>query len=189
MRSDDRIGRTNHDSGYINQYDIRKLSKGIIVAHSNHISDIKNSEEKFLYIAPQIGIREGIRFKGEETLILEDVLNGKTYEKILFYAYSDIDKHGADTVLDEETYQDWYVISNLSTVTVRIPVPLGAIVPKGIKGIISGGRCLSADCYVSSAIRMNRDMYRLGKLNLAAAMCIQSGKDILEIDYDELNNV
>ncbi len=183
------IYRSYHDSGYGNQYNANTLSQNIIEAHSSHITSLKKDNLLFLYLAPQIGFREGLRFEGEETLTFEDILTAKEFEKTLFYAYSDIDKHGCDTVMEDRLYQDWWVVSNLSTVTAKIGVPLGAIIPKGIKGIFSAGRCLSLDCYASSAVRMIRDMYRLGECEgIAAAMCVKESKDLLDIDYLKLRS-
>jgi hypothetical protein len=177
----------NRDSGYCNQYNAYEFSRRIIEAHSHNTFILKDDGRKMLYVASKIGVREGIRFEGEEKLSLSDVLEDRETDKTLFYAYSDVDKHGHDTAVDTEIYQDWWVISNLATVTVKIPLPLGAIVPKGLKGILSNGRCLSVDGYVSAAIRMNRDMYRLGEAEgVAAAMSVLTGKDVLEIEYPKL---
>jgi hypothetical protein len=56
----------------------------------------------------------------------------------------------------------------------------------GISGLITAGRCFSVDTYALGAVRMNRDMYRMGEcIGVAAAMAIKDGTDILSIDYDE----
>lgn len=184
---DGRYDSLNRDHGYCNQYDAYAFSKKIIEAHSHNTDCVNNPNRNVLYVAPQIGVREGYRIEGEETLTLSDVLEAKDPEKTLVYAYSDVDKHGHDNAVDTDLYQDWWVVSNLATVTAKIPVPLGAVVPKGKKGIFSCGRCLSVDGYVSAAVRMNRDMFRLGEAEgVAAAMCVKSGKELLEIDYNAL---
>ena len=104
---------------------------------------------------------------------------------MLFYAYSDLDKHGHDLALDEELFQNWWCVSNLSTVTVNIPVPMGAVVPRGLSGIVSACRCLSVDSYASSAVRMIRDMFRLGEcVGIACAEAVAMDRDLLDIDYD-----
>lgn len=176
------LTRTNFDSGYVDQYDNENLSKGILFAHSHH-SQLQKDDGQFLYAAPLIGVREGLHFEGMEKLTLEDVLAQKPWEDTLLYAYSDIDKHGKDLAFDEKTYQDWFMLSNLSTVAMKIPVPLGCLLPKGVEGLIATGRCLSADSYVASAIRMNRDMYRLGEAcGVAAALAAKSGVKLSEVD-------
>ena len=173
----------NTDSGFVNQYDARELSHKIVCAHANTISHLHRGE--FLGIASHTGIREGLTFEGEDTLHYADILLDRPPEKVLFYAYSDLDKHGHDHALDDELFQNWWVISNLSTVTANIPIPFGCVVPKGISGIVTAGRCLSCDSYAQSAVRMNRDMFRMGEcVGVAAAMAVRSQKNVLEIDYD-----
>ena len=188
-RPDGSLGRTNFDSGYVNQYRAEELSRAILDAHAHH-SKALGDEERFLYAAPMIGVREGLHFEGEGTLTLEDILAQKEYPDTLLYAYSDIDKHGKDLAFDEITYQDWYAVSNLSTVAVRIPIPLGCIIPKGVSGFLSTGRCLSMDSYAASAVRMNRDMHRLGEAcGMAAVLALSKGGRAAEIDVPRLQSL
>jgi len=184
LDAEGRYRYNNSDSGYCNQYEAADFSKKIIDAHAarRHMPE-RNS--RLVSMAPVCGVREGVRYKGEETLRYEDIFLGNKPEKVLFYAYSDIDKHGHDLAIDDELYQNWWVISNLSTLTVRIPVPFGAVVPKDLCGIVTAGRCLSIDSYSSSAVRMNRDMFRMGEcVGVASAMAVKSECDFLDIDYD-----
>ena len=176
----------NSDSGMVDQYDSRAYSRAIIRAHANAAKHIggESGTEQFLSVALRTGVREGLRYEGEEVLTCTDVLSGKEAERVLFYAYSDLDRHGHDRALDDEFCQDFWVIAGLATVAIRIPVPLGAVVPRGIRGFVTAGRCFSTDTYVSSAVRMNRDMFRMGEcVGYAAAAAIREGVDFLDIDY------
>lgn len=175
------------DNGYVNQYDDEEFSNAIIRAHASHLKTLDEAA-RFLYLAPLIGVREGCLFEGEQTLALEDVLtNNKMPENVLLNCFSDVDKHGSDMAFDEEIYQDWFVNCNMSTCTVFISIPVGSIVPKGWKGVITTGRCLSMDSYVNSAIRMNSDMFRCGEAcGVLAAMAISHGRDPMAVPYQEL---
>ena len=174
----------NTDSGYTDQYDSADFSKKVIFAHANSARHVKN--EQFMGVALNTGIREGLTFEGEEKISYEDIVYGRVPEKTLFWAYSDLDRHGYDRALDEELFQNWWVISNLATIAIRIPVPMGAVVPKGIKGIVTAGRCHCCDTYSQSAVRMNRDMFRMGEcVGHGCAMAVKQNKDFLDIDYPE----
>lgn len=174
----------NNDSGLVNHYCASEFSEKIITAHANF--DYALTEGEFVNLALQTGIREGLTFDGEEEVKYDDILLNKHSEKTLFYAYSDLDRHGSERATDEETFQNWWVISNLSTVTVNIPIPMGSVVPKGIKGLVTAGRCISCDTYLQSAVRMNRDMFRMGEcVGVAAAMASLNNKDFLNINYNE----
>ena len=174
----------NDDSGYINQYNEEAFSESIIRAHANAEKFLKKGE--FLSLPTQAGIREGLSFLGEDTLRYTDLCFGNFSDKPMFYAYSDLDKHGHDRALDDDIYQTWMTVANLATVTVNIPVPFGCVIPKGIDGLITAGRCLSIDTYALGAVRMNRDMHRMGEcIGVAAAMAVKGGfTDIREVDYD-----
>ena len=173
----------NKDAGRINQYDSRDFSAKTMLAHKDLAKVIDSGE--FLDVASHTGVREGVSFEGEDTLQYADIIYGRCDKKILFWAYSDLDRHGYDRALDEELFQNWWVISNLATVTARIPVPLGSVVPKGVKGLVCAGRCLSADTYAQSAVRMTRDMFRMGEcVGTAAALAAKADVNFLDIDYE-----
>lgn len=174
----------NGDSGHVNQYDEFDFSKKIISARASAKKYFK--EAKFISLASYAGIREGLTFEGEEVLTYKEFVLRKETDRTLFYIYSDLDKHGYDRAVDVEGFQDWWVISNLSTVAVNAPIPMGAVVPKGLKGIITAGRCLSADCYTQGAVRMNKDMFRMGEcIGVACSMAVKSNVDFLSIDYNK----
>lgn len=172
----------NADSGFANQYEPYEFSKKIVYAHANALKYVENCE--FLGVAPMTGVREGISFEGEETLCFEDIVSRKKARKPLFYAYADFDRHGKGTALDDEIFQNWTYISNLSTVTARIAVPMGCIMPRGFSSIVTVGRCISGDTYARSAVRMIRDMSRMGEcVGILCAMATKENVEISEVDY------
>ena len=174
----------NNDSGITDHYDITDFSEKTIMAHANAVNLLKN--EEIVNCALHTGIREGLSYEGEDSVSYKNLLLNKQPEKILFWAYADLDRHGSLRAIEEEMFQNWWVISNLSTVTLKIPVPMGSVVPKDIKGLLTAGRCLSCDTYSQSALRMNRDMFRMGEcIGVAAAMAVSEGVDFLEIDHQK----
>ena len=175
----------NSDSGYLDQYDPADFTRGTLAAHARFSGRMRREENvRLISLAAMTGVREGMRFEGEEFLRYPAVLAGKKPTDPLLYVMSDLDKHGHDLALDEEEYQDFWCICNLSTVTIRFALPRGVVVPKGIAGLLSCCRCLSLDSTLSSAVRMNRDMYRLGEcVGLGAALAVKAGCDFLEVPY------
>ncbi|MBE6643260.1 MAG: FAD-dependent oxidoreductase [Ruminococcaceae bacterium] len=173
----------NNDSGIMDHYNCKDFSAKTIIAHAD-LSHIL--EEEIVNCALHTGVREGLSYEGEDTLKHEDLLFGKCSDKVLYWAYSDLDRHGNLRAAEDDIFQNWFVISNLSTVVISIPVSLGSVVPKNIKGLVTAGRCLSFDTYIQSAVRMNRDMIRMGEcVGVAAAMAALSGVDFLDIDYEK----
>ena len=183
-----RISRTNHDSGFVNQYDPFELSKGILHAHASQLLDeFKNRDEKVLFLAPFIGIREGQIIEAEKIIRINDAIACKSEKEPLFYAYADFDKHGKDNALESEELQDWYVASNLSTVNISVPVTLLSLIPKGFKSIMVAGRHLGQDHNVAALIRMKRDMQKCGEsAGVCAALAAKKGVQPVDVPYEEI---
>ena len=174
----------NEDAGHVNQYDNRDFSQKIVYAHRTAVKYFSRGD--YLSLATRTGLREGVSYTGEQTLKYSDVILNTPPQKILFWAYSDLDRHGNDRAIDEELFQSWWVVSNLATIAMRIGVPLGSVVPKGIKGFATAGRCFSCDSYSQSAVRMIRDMFRMGECvgALSSLACEKDG-DLMAIDYQK----
>ncbi len=176
------------DMGYINQYDDKDFSDKIIKAKA------KMSKKNFLRTmstASAAGIREGLLFDGEEKLTLEDIIYERKCENPLLYIESDVDRHGRDYALGNDLFKDWYIHSNMGTTSLKFPLPIGSIIPRNKKGFITACRCTSTDTYVASAVRMLKDMYRLGECaGVAVSMAIAENKNsIADVDNKKLTDV
>lgn len=175
-----RLVRTNYDSGYIDPYDDRSFSKEIIWGQAAHVGTYEDINDRLIYTAPQVGIREGRCFKGEQTLSLCDILENRACDDTLCIACSDVDRHGEDHAFDDKDYQDWFVICNLSLIAFKISISLGALVPQGWKRLFTAGRSISLEGHAAAAVRMNRDMYRIGECaGIAAALTLKAGENSL----------
>ena len=172
----------NRDAGPIDQYDGRDFSAKAIRARAE--CSFAGDPRQLIDMPLHVGVREGLSFTGVDCLTTHDVLLGKAPSRVLFYAYSDLDRHGRDRSMADEVVQDWCLISNLSTVTVRVPVPLGAVAVRDIRGLVTAGRCICADPNMQGTVRMVRDMQRMGEcVGVAAAISISDGCDFCDVDY------
>ncbi|MCK9478468.1 MAG: FAD-dependent oxidoreductase [Firmicutes bacterium] len=178
---------TNFDSGYMKQCDPQQLSSGIIISHAAHLNRKGDKGSHPLYFAPLIGVREGRRVEGEETVTLPEFFDDKMTKQPVFYAYADLDKHGLDFALDSEILQDWAIASNLGAVNISIPIPMGSFIPKGYDGLLVAGRCMSFDRDISSCVRMMRDMQKTGEVAAAIAdISIKTGCALRDVPYGDL---
>ena len=174
----------NRDAGPIDQYDGYDFSAKAIRARAE--CTFAGDPRQIIDMPLHVGVREGLSFTGVDRLTTADVLLGNTPLRILFYAYSDLDRHGRDKSMADEVVQNWSVISNLSTVTVRVPVPLGSVAVRDVSGLVTAGRCISADPNMQGTVRMVRDMQRMGEcVGVAAAISVADGCDFCDIDYDK----
>ncbi len=179
---------SNEDCGYINPYDRLDCAQKLIDTMTQpHYLKSRYAEQPFLLPASLMGVRESARIVGEETLSFADFAQGKNCPNPLFYAHSNLDNHSKDVAFESDLQIEWNTVANLFGVNFSIPVPAGALIPKGYKGILVGGRCLSSDHELASCVRMNTDMQKCGEA--AAAMAYLSVRDhisLREVPYNEL---
>lgn len=185
------ITRTNHDSGYMNQYDPFELSQGILQAHASQmLEEFSDEAKRVLFLAPFIGIREGRIIEAEKNITMRDVLAQQPEPEPLFYAYSDFDKHGKDHALETEELQDLYVAANLSTSVFSVPVSIHSMIPRGYQGILAAGRHLGMDHDVASAVRMQRDMQKCGEsAGIYAALAAKLGVAPAAVPYETVKGL
>jgi hypothetical protein len=183
-----RVNWINFDSGCTDQTDGEALSRTIVFSHSRHLEErYEDGKQRMLYLAPLLGIREGRLIEGEETIRLDDFFADRVTDQPLFYAYADIDKHGRDHAFEPEELADWFVGGNLGAINVTVPVPLGAMIPRGFGGLMAAGRCLAVDHGLSTCVRMNRDMQKCGEAAATAAwLAIENGVSVMDVPYEQL---
>jgi hypothetical protein len=177
------------DNGYINPNDGRMFSDQVLNTYTQKmfLRDHFDIDNYYSVISSQVGIREGRRIVGEESVSLEDFSEGKMTDKPVFYAYSHIDTHGIEHPFEEKTYIEWCIVSRLKMLLFSVPVPKGALIPKGYQGILAAGRCIAVDHDISSCVRMKRDMQKCGEAASALAyISIQEGVDAVDVSYDKL---
>lgn len=185
------ITRTNHDSGYVNQYDPFQLSQGILQAHASQLlEEFSDEKKRVMFFAPFIGIREGRIIDGEKNIVIDEVIAGMKEEETLFYAYCDFDKHGKDHALETDSLQDLYIAANLSTACFTVPVTLRSMTPKGFKGLLVAGRHVGMDHDVASLLRMQRDMQKCGEsAGVAAALAAAEGVAPDQVPYNRIKAI
>lgn len=185
------ITRTNHDSGYVNQYDPFELSQGILQAHASQLlEEFSDEKKRVLFFAPFIGIREGRIIDAEKNITIDEVIGGLQEEEPLFYGYCDFDKHGKDHALETDALQDLYVAANLSTVCFTVPVTLHSMTPKGSRNLLVAGRHVGMDHDVASLLRMQRDMQKCGEAaGVVAALAALDGTEPQQVPYSRIKGI
>lgn len=177
------------DNGYIDPCDSNNFSRTILNTYTQKMFLWDNARSRSYYpvIAPLAGIRAGRRIIGEENVTLKDFSEGRVTDKPLFYAYSHIDTHGIEHAFEGKLYIEWCIVSRLKMLVFSVPIPKGALIPKGYKGILAAGRCIGVDHDISSCVRMKRDMQKCGEAASALAfLSVRDNVDALDVGYDHL---
>lgn len=183
------VYHTNCDFGRVDQRNDRQLSEALIFSRAYEMSD-ERRKLKFMLHMPLIGVREGRRIVAEETVTMQDVLDGNATKEPMFYSYADFDKHGWDIAFDGETLGDWTVGANLNAYNVTVAVPFRSVIPSDIDGIIVPCRGLGVDRDVASCVRMVIDMKKIGEAGAdIATIAIKHGCRLRDIPYGELRDM
>jgi glycine/D-amino acid oxidase-like deaminating enzyme len=92
-----------------------------------------------------VGVRETRRVRGDHTLTAEDVLGARKFEDAIARSTYPIDIHnpeGHGTRLERVPAGDWYEI------------PLRCLLPRGVEGLLTSGRCISGTHEAHSSYRV-----------------------------------
>ena len=184
------VAGSYQDVGNVNQYDPAELGKTILHSSTTplHLPERFDDELRInLGTATWLGIREGYRIVGEECVRLSDLLKMNLTREPLFYDYANIDNHGKDASLEDRAYRDWIDVCALWDCYVSLPVPAGALIPAGYRGLLVAGRCLSVDHSAAALIRMKDAMQKSGEAAaLMVTEALKAGVDVRELPYEVL---
>lgn len=179
----------NFDAGCLDQTCAAELSEILLHSPSVHLyDDYSVLPRRLLAPADLPGIREGRRIVGRRQVVFADFLAGHLDDsETIDYVYSNLDSHTKDFALESENYQDWIIASSMWGPELVIPVPLGALFPVGVTGLIAAARHLGVDHDFGHAVRMNAGMGRVGECaGILAFLAKRQGCLPDAVAYDQL---
>lgn len=178
------------DNGYVDAIDPFDLSDQITASalSPTHLKTRYSGQNDYFRIAPLLGIRESCHIAGEAVVTLADILEDRVTAEPVFWAHSNLDNHGIDLAWESSLLQDWSVSAGLWGMKLKVPIPLGALIPEGREGLLVAGRCLAVDHDLASCVRMKRDMQKCGEAAAAAAyIAIRDRLSLRDVPYGELS--
>lgn len=129
------------------------------------------------YIAP----RETRHIVGDVRLTLTDQLRMKMWPDVVNIAFSNHDIKGQST-------SDWIRLG-LIPPNLEVEIPLRALTPQGIDGLLVTGKAISATHDALPAIRMQADLENLGCVcGVTAALAVQRGTSPRRVPLQELQS-
>jgi hypothetical protein len=125
--------------------------------------------------AHQIGIRESRHIVGDYLLTGEDLIASKRFDDVVCLGGYHLDIHTPDH-------------KGLNTRKVSTyEIPFSCLVPKGLDGMLLAGRPISATHEAMSSTRVIPiQMAQAEAVGVAAALCVEQGKAVRELDIREL---
>lgn len=140
-----------------------------------------------LNIAPQIGVRDTRRIKGEYTLTRTDVINGVRFDDRIGRFVSQIDIHRSDK---EKSEFYWVRAEENTAAGYDFDIPYRSLIPQGVDGLIVAGRAISATREAHGAVRFMPACMVTGQAaGTAAALASQSGSHPRSVDVEKLQTL
>jgi hypothetical protein len=139
------------------------------------------SESVLLTSGTQIGVRESRRIKGDVVLNEKDILSCRKFPDSIARGTYCIDIHSVKDGdpfggMTDIPYNDYYTI------------PYGALLPQGIKNLITAGRPISSTHIAHGAHRVMPICTSVGEgAGTAASLAIESGFDFRNVDINILH--
>jgi len=134
-----------------------------------------------LQVAEQVGIRESRRIMGDHILSGKEALEGRHFEDTVGYCGATVDVHSVQG--EEATYMRSIDKGGAYQVPYRILLPLG------VEGLLTSGRCVSADRIAIGSIRQQAGCLVTGQAaGTAAALAVERGTTPRKVPVADLQS-
>lgn len=184
------LAMLNFDAGYVDPDDVTDMSRARRLGLRRLWKDAWTADERWTYIAPHLGLRQGRQIIGDYQLTLRDEIAGARFPDVVVYAKAHYDNHFYDYENESDTAAVWvWLLGQWRTLT-GCEVPYRCLLPRGIEGLVIGCRALSLTQDAHYQFRMQRDMQRVGiAAGIAAALAARGGVTPRAINVPELQAI
>lgn len=157
-------------------------------AHYPRLYDYYEEDNRTLFLGEIFGMRDGHRIVADEMITFADYATGYRTKEPVFYAASQVDDPNFDIANGEEVAQDWKLISGLDGYGITLGIPLGALLPKNMEGILVAGKGLGIGHDLQGCVRMRWDMEHSAEAAaVAASLAIAQKTTPRCLDYTVLS--
>ena len=126
--------------------------------------------------AAELGIRESRRMLGMTILTGEDIANARYADEQIAVCANSVDIH-------RESWGEYQTYSSEK----NYYIPLSCLVSRDRRNLLAAGKCLSADTYAFSAVRVMPPCFAMGEaVGTLAALAVKEGCSPWEISCAEV---
>jgi len=190
LSEDGKLLITNFDAGYCDPTDAVDLTRARRRALAHYWRDRFEADNRLLYVAPILGIRNSRLILGDYVITLADEMAGRQFPDVVAYAYSHFDNHGFDYENESDEAMVWvWLLGNWGR-RIGCEVPYRALLPRGVEGLVMACRALSMTHDAHNQLRMQRDLQRVGEAaGVAAALAARKGVAPRQVPVEEIQRV
>lgn len=167
-----------HDADSTNSQTVTEANlagrKGVLKKLRQNLK--KHKGLQMMHLQPETSFRESYRIQGEAFITEADFVSGKMYEESICNSFYPIDLHTGGKLVGKKLKPG-----------IVPTVPLGALIPAGMKNIMVAGRCVSSDRLANSALRVQASCMAMGQAaGAAAALAVEKQTSPGAVPLDDL---
>ena len=177
----------NFDAGYCDSDDVFDVTRARRDALQHYRRERYDAENRVLFIAPILGIRQGRQIEGEYTLTLGDETLEREFDDVIAYAMSNFDNHARDYASESDEAVIYCYLLDQPRGNYGSEVPFRCLLPRRVENLLVACRGVSLTQNAHYQMRMMRDMQRIGEAaGVAAALCSILDRDPRELPTREV---
>lgn len=172
------LAELNFDSGWVNAADVGDMTRARLIG-LEQLSELAGTfdGERIVAVAPMVGVRQARQIDTDYVLSLDDLIQRREFADAATQVGAHFDNHMLDYELESRDAIFWVWCAHQWRTPVASQLPLRSLRPKGLSNVLLACRALGVSRDAHHAIRMMRDMQRLGEAagSVAAASIGLSG--------------
>ncbi|MFA9476689.1 FAD-dependent oxidoreductase [Phycisphaerales bacterium AB-hyl4] len=177
----------NFDAGWCDPTDPEDLTRARVQGIQQYLLDRYDNLERPTYIAPAIGLRQGRQIKTDYILQLDDLIQRRSFEDRIGYTGCHYDNHAVDFEFESDEALFWIWLCRNWRTPMACEISYRMLLPRGLDNVWLASRCVGVSQDAHHAMRMQRDMQRIGEASgYAAALSSQHGLASRAVPLDQL---
>lgn len=173
----------NFDAGWTDPTDCEDFSRARLQGVAQHWRERWTDEDRPFAISPLPGIRQSRRIVTDYTLTFRDLVDRSRFDDKIGEAESIADTHSVDYEFEHDEAVFFYWVCRLFRHRLRTGLPYRMLLPRGLGNVWIACRAAGIDATAFYAVRMQRDMQRLGEAaGVAAARACATGRGARGVD-------
>jgi hypothetical protein len=158
-----RMASTNTDAGFCDPTDPQDLTRARLEGIRQKVVDKQSNLDRVTYIAPALGLRQGRQIETEYVLSFDDQITRKRFPDAIGYSGCHYDNHATDYEFQSDESLFWVWALEQFRTPYAHEISYRMLVPRGLDNVWIASRCLGVSQDAHHALRMQRDMQRIGE--------------------------
>ena len=187
LSAEGEVTHANFDAGHCDPTDMDDLTRARRLGLAHFRRDRFTPEDRLLYVAPLLGVRQSRQILGEYRLTLADEAAARRFDDVIAYARSHYDNHTLDYENESDEAVVWVWLLGNWDKPIGCEIPYRCLLPHNVDGVLVACRALSLTQDAHHQMRMERDMQRIGEAaGIAAALSAAWGMPPRELPVREV---